>query len=526
MNNAVIADGSTLTIEDVCEVARGKRSVEFPVGADFWKTLERSRAFLESYIAKGFPTYGVTTGFGDSCANQINPEKASRLQNSIVQYHGIGLGKKFSLAEGRAIILCRLNSNVKGGHSAVRPELARHMKALLDRDIIPVIPELGSVGASGDLTPLSYLAAVIMGERDVYYKGKIVPAKEALESEKIAPLALAAKEGLAIMNGTSVMTAIASLAWKNAKKIAAVSDFITAATCEIVGGNEVPFREKVSAIKNHRGQCESASYIYDIVKDSKRVFRYEDLLKKIGAIGNASFQKRDIKIQDRYSIRCAPHVNGVLRDTLSVAKQWIEEEINSANDNPLVDVEKGELYNTGNFYGGHICAACDYLRTALANVSDLADKQAEIIIDGKFNTLTENLIPETKPTDDEAGLRFGFKAAQITMSALRAEIQHFCAPMSIHSSPTEALNQDKVSLGTISARMLRDEADLIFLQYSVHLLAICQAMDVAGPNGFSEKTKRVYGEIRKLSEKVIDDRRLDTDAEKVCAWLLETTIFD
>lgn len=521
----ILADGKSLTIENVCEVALENVQVEFPSDEKFMEILKTSRAFLESYIAKGYPTYGVTTGFGDSCANQIHHERAEKLQRSIVNFHGIGLGKKFSHEEGRAVVFCRLNSDVKDGHSAIRPELAEMLRTLLNKDIIPVIPELGSVGASGDLTPLSYVAAVVMGGREVYYKGKIVPTAEAFATEKIKPLPLAAKEGLAIMNGTSVMTAVATLSWKMAERLSRISDFLTAATAEIVRGNEVPFRRKVSEMKNHAGQIASSEYIYEIVNDSKRVYRYEDLLKEMGTIGDANFEKRHIKIQDRYSIRCAPQINGVLRDTLAFTRNWIEEEINSANDNPLVNVETGELYNTGNFYGGHICAACDYLRVALANISDLADKQAEIIIDGKFNGLTENLIPPTKDTDEEAGLRFGFKACQITMSAIRGEVQHFCAPVSITSAPTEALNQDKVSMGTISARKLRDQIELIYLQFAVHVLAVCQAVDVAGKDGFSGFTQKVYDAVRKISSQVIDDRPLDKDATAVAAWLKETELF-
>ena len=179
----ITIDGEHLTIDGVCAVAYGKSAVSFPEDDAFFETLRRSRTFLEEYIAKGFPTYGVTTGFGDSCGNQINPSRAAELQKSIVRFHGIGLGKKFSHEEGRAVVLCRLNSDVKGGHSAIRVALAEMLKTLLDKDIVPVIPELGSVGASGDLTPLSYVAAVVMGEREAYYKGKIVPAIDALKAE-------------------------------------------------------------------------------------------------------------------------------------------------------------------------------------------------------------------------------------------------------------------------------------------------------------------------------------------------------
>ncbi len=518
--------GKDLTIEDVCDVALRGEEVKLPEDKAFWETIEKSRKFLEDYIATGVPTYGVTTDFGDSCHNQISVEKAGELQRVICTYHGIGLGPKFDHETARAVVLARLNGNVKGGHSAIRPQLARMMVTLLNKDIIPVIPQLGSVGASGDLTPLSYLGAVIMGQREVYYKGKIVPTMEAFKAEGIEPLPIEAKEGLAIMNGTSVMTAVASLAWKKAERLAKISDFLTAVTSEITRGKDTPFVAKVSEIKNHKGQCESAAYVYNIIKDSKRVWRYEDFLNnQIEKLNGKGFVAQTNKIQDRYSIRCAPQITGVYRDTLRFARDLITEELNSANDNPLVDIEAGRLYNTGNFYGGHICAACDYMRTALANIADLSDKQAEVIIDGKFNGLTENLIPFTPADHPRAGLRLGFKAAQITISAIRGEVATYCFPVSLTSAPTEALNQDKVSMGTISARKWAEQIELVFLQFATHLLAAMQAVDLAGKDDFAPFTKKVHDEVRKMSAFVEDDRELDKEATAVAEWLKKTELF-
>ncbi len=523
---AITVKGEDLTIENVWDVAFNNEKINLPEEKEFWDTLAASRKFLEDYIATGVPTYGVTTDFGDSCHNQISVEKAGELQRDICTYHGIGLGPKFDRETGRAVVLARLNGNVKGGHSAIRPELAKMMVTMLNKDIIPVIPQLGSVGASGDLTPLSYLAAAIMGERDVYYKGKIVPAMEAFNAEGIKPLPIEAKEGLALMNGTSVMTAVASIAWKKAERLAKISDFLTAVTSEITKGKDTPFVAKVSEIKNHKGQCESAAYVYDIIKDSKRVFRYEDFLRtQIEKLDGKGFIAQQNKIQDRYSIRCAPQINGVYRDTLRFARDLITEELNSANDNPLVDIEAGRLYNTGNFYGGHICAACDYMRTALANISDLSDKQAEVIIDGKFNGLTENLIPYTPADHPRAGLRLGFKAAQITISAIRGEVMSYCFPISLTSQPTEALNQDKVSMGTISARKFNEQIELVYLQFATHLLAAMQAVDLAGKDDFAPFTKKVHSEVRRMSAFVEDDRVLDKEATAVAQWLKSTELF-
>lgn len=522
--STVIIDGNDLTLEDFYNVVYKNDKIDFPDTEEFKKKINESRDFLENYINKGYPTYGVTTGFGDSCHNQINTKKSADLQRSLINFHGIGLGELFSEIEGRAVTLCRLNSNIKG-FSAIRMELAERMKEYLNIGISPVIPQIGSVGASGDLTPLSYLGASLSGDRRVYYKGEIRDTKDVLKELSIEPLVLQAKEGLAIMNGTSVMTAIAAMTWLRIKKLSDISDFLTGLTAEVMQGKDVPFRARVSEMKNHPGQIESALKIHKTIEDSKRIHKYEELIGKIGSINDSGFKKHDIKIQDRYSIRCAPHINGVLRDTLNFTRNWIENEINSANDNPLIDVQEQALYNTGNFYGGHISCASDYLRIALANVSDLSEKQSEIIIDGKFNNITENLIPHIEDDAYEKGLRHGFKAAQISISAISAEIQFLAGPMSIHSRPTESLNQDKVSMGTISARKMKEMTDLMFLQVSIHLMALCQAMDLTGVDEYSSKSREVYKAVRKISPFLENDRPLDNEAAKVAEFLETSDLF-
>ncbi|MCX8131706.1 MAG: aromatic amino acid ammonia-lyase [Clostridia bacterium] len=518
-------DGSSLTIEDVYQVSVNNLEVALSDDDGFRRKLSESREFLEDYIKRGYPVYGVTTGFGDSCHNQINHKKSEKLQHSLVSFHGIGLGNNFSREVGKASLLVRLNSNIRG-YSAIRPVLAEKMLELINRDIIPVIPELGSVGASGDLTPLSYIAACLMGERKVYYKGMIVSTQEAFEEEGIKPIKLQAKEGLAIMNGTSVMTAISALNWRKAKKLANISDFLTGATIEVIGGNDVPYRKRVSEIKNHIGQIQSAEYIANVISDSRRVHRYEELLERLGTIEHNTYKKTEVKIQDRYSVRCSPQINGVMRDTLHFTKVLVENEINSSNDNPLIDVENEIIYNSGNFYGGHICAANDYLRIALANIADLSDKQVELLVDGKFNNLTENLTPNLAENDENKGLFHAFKAAQITVTALCSEINFISGPVSIHSRPTESLNQDKVSLGTISARKLSEAIDLLYLQYSIHLLAVVQAMDLIGVEQFGSISKKVYHEVRKFSKFVNEDRALDEEVTFIANYLKNSNLFD
>jgi len=525
MSNKIIVNGDALKIKDVYDVSLKNKEVSFPDDLSFKNKINKCRDFLESYIKKGYPVYGVTTGFGDSCHNQISPEKSELLQRSLVNFHGVGFGNFFSEEECRAVTLVRLNSNAKG-YSAVRLEVLELMRDFLNNGIVPVIPELGSVGASGDLTPLSYLAAALMGERKCYYKGQILDAKDGLKKAGLKPVKLQAKEGLALMNGTSVMTAIAALAYVDIEKLANISDFLTGVTVGILNGNDIPYRSKVSEIKNHPGQLESAEKIYKVVEDTKRVHKYEHLLNKIGTIEENQYKKTDFKIQDRYSVRCAPQITGVLRDTLSFSKVWIENELNSANDNPLIDAENNIIYNSGNFYGGHMSCACDYLRIALANISDLSEKQAELIVDGKYNSLTENLIPDLEGSPEKQGLFHGFKAAQISITALCSEIQFLSAPVSIHSRPTEAMNQDKVSLGTISARKLREMVDLLYIQFGIHLAAVLQAIDLIGKNEFNGRVQKVYNELRKIVAFVKEDRPLDNEIRALSKFLKESEIFN
>jgi phenylalanine ammonia-lyase len=518
-------DGNSLKIGDVYQVSFHQKEVALSMEKSFRQKLDDSRTFLEEYIKEGYPIYGVTTGFGDSCHNQINYKKSVVLQRSLVHFHGIGLGDYFSREVGRAVLLVRLNSNIRG-YSAIRPILAEKMLELLNHDIIPVIPQIGSVGASGDLTPLSYVAACLMGERQVYYKGNIVSAKEVLEETGIKPIELQAKEGLAIMNGTSVMTAVSALNWRRVKRLADISDYLTGATVEVIGGNDIPYRKKVSEIKHHKGQINSASMIYRVISDSKRVQKYECLLERLGSIKSDAYKNTEVKIQDRYSLRCSPQINGVVRDTLEFTKTWIENEMNSSNDNPLIDSENQIIYNSGNFYGGHICAVNDYLRIAVANISDLSDKQVELLVDGKFNNLTENLIPDIADNNENKGTLHGFKAAQISVSALCCEICYLSGAVSIHSRPTESLNQDKISLGTISARKLSEVIDLLYLQYAIHLLAVLQAVDLIGADNFGSETKAIYNEVRKFTKAIYEDRPLDEEAKKVSEYLQNTDLFE
>ncbi|MDN0200023.1 aromatic amino acid ammonia-lyase [Streptomyces sp. S.PNR 29] len=506
-------DGYGLRAAEVAAVARSTERPRVTLSADSCHRMAQSRRLKDQLTASGIPIYGVTSGFGDSNTRQISDAKAAELQKNLIRFLGSGVGPAAPDEVVRATMLVRANCLARGA-SGVRPELVRLLIDCLNLDLLPVIPERGSVGASGDLVPLSYLAGLLTGQAQATYQGIRKPADQALVEHGLAPVELVAKEGLALVNGTSFMSGFAVLALRDAAELAFAADLCTALTSQVLRGNPGHFADFLFEHKPHTGVRQSATLVRRLLSGSASFDA--NVERPAPVAGGADFRELDQPIQDRYSIRCAPHVTGTVRDTLEWAEQWITTEINSANDNPLFDVEAGVVRSGGNFYGGHVGLAMDALKTAVAGLGDLLDRQLELTVDEKFNNgLTPNLIPRVAPDDRRAGLHHGFKGMQITASALAAEALKWTMPASSFSRSTEAHNQDKVSMGTIASRDAYAVGGLVRNIAAIHLMALCQAADLRGPDSLSRPTRIAYELVRKYSPHLDGDRPLDTEIELV-----------
>ncbi|QQQ79550.1 aromatic amino acid lyase [Saccharothrix sp. 6-C] len=509
----VVLDGSDLTVDRIAAVARLRVPVGLAPRAE--DRMLASARFKDELVDSGIPLYGVTTGFGDSVTRQVSPAKAAELQRNLVLYHLNGTGPTTAPDVTRATMVIRANCLARGP-SAVRPVVVRTLLALLRHDILPMIPERGSLGASGDLVPLCYLAATLLGEGDVLHDGVVRPAREALAEVGVEPVVLAAKEGLALVNGTAFTAAFAALALHDARELAFVADLATAMACEALRGNASHFHPYLHAAKPHPGQSASAAVIRGLVHGSRLTTDYEDLLVRREPLGDRHFTVLEHSIQDRYSIRCAPHVNGVLRDTLEWAARWVEVEVNSSTDNPLFAAEEGQVHHGGNFYAGHVGQAADSLKVAVANVADLLDRQLALVVDEKFNAgLTPNLISRRPDGDGGLGLHHGFKGMQIACSAITAEALGNAAPSSVFSRSTEAHNQDKVSMATIAARGARTAVALCREVAAIHLLALAQAVDLRGAESASPAVRAAHALLRDHVPFADVDRRMDHDVRVV-----------
>jgi len=494
----IVVTGEKISLDDISNAS----SVELSKTKEFQYRVNKSHDFLVNEIKDGKPIYGVTTGYGESGKNYLLFEEAKILQTNLFRFHGCGVGKNLDEDEAYYMTLIRMISLSKG-YSGISYNLLKRLELLVNERILPVVPEQGSVGASGDLTPLSYLAATIAGEREVYYKGEIRPTIDVYNELGIEPYELQPKEALAIMNGTATMSAIATNSIKKFETIMKAYTSFIAGIFELLQADDTPLLPLVHDVKPFAGQIAVAKEILGKLEGTKlthsREERYEDF-----------FNNDTLNIQDRYSIRCTPQVLGVVLDNLSISKNWVETEINAVNDNPVIDGENKKIYTTGNFYGGYVAHAMDTLRISVANVADLLDKQFAILVDHKYNRgLGENLKLSDK------NYYHGFKAMQITLSSLSADVMMNIMPASVFSRPTESMNQDKVSMGTTAAIHFKNQLPNLENMLAIAMIGLAQAVDIRKKKGISPHLEKVYNVLREEVEPLVEDRRMDVDIEKV-----------
>ncbi len=499
---------SEIDLDGIYAVAKGEARVSLSSSAVFVRKIERSRKQLMNALENGVPVYGVTTGFGKSCSKRLSMKTALDNGNHLLSFHGCGTGEPFSVEETRAALLCRLLCLARG-YSGVSMELLKQMAAFLNHGITPVVPCEGSVGASGDLTPMSYIAACLNGEREVYYKGRRMTAAAALKDAGLKPYKFKPKEPISLVNGTSVMTGVAVIAAVRARRIADAAVCATALSIHALRGKAHHFHPTIFNAKPHAGQAEIAAKLRRLLQSN----------------GAAALLEADTPetLQDPYSIRCAPHMLGVLIDSLQWIGEWVRTEANSANDNPLLEPRTGEVLTTGNFYGGHIAFAMDALKMALASAADMCDRQVAILVNSHVN---RGLPADLVLVQDERRLfNHGFKALSISSSALAAEALKLTMPAGSFSRSTESHNQDKVSMGTIAARDAARVCELVERTISIHLLAAAQGCDARQDIDSRPELLSVYKTVRNLSPAVLEDRPLDSDINRIAGVIANTDLF-
>lgn len=504
--------GDRLTLDDVAAVARERCTAGLTSNPDVRRRIFAGHALLEEKLARGEIIYGVNTGFGGNVRFLIPQEDLTFHQENLFRFLTCGVGQPLPDDAVRAAMLLRANALAKG-LSGVRMEVIERMLDLLNHGITPVVPRYGSVGASGDLIPSAYISRVLLGQGEVLYRGRRVPAGEALLSAKVEPLKLQAKEGLALINGTTVMTGIGALVIHDGIYLISLGLAGVSLAIEALRGTDDPFSETIHKAKNHPGQIEAAEFCRKLLDQSRYVRNLNDIREKVGQARESAERKAlhtDEAIQTPYSLRCIPQGIGPLLDALGGHRLTMEREMNSANDNPLIDPSEGRVYHTGNFYGGHVARALDSWKIDLATMANWLHAIMAMLVDERFsNGLPPNLSPQP-------GLSSGFKGMQLCLTSLVCALRHLANPSMIHSLPTEQSNQDMVSLGTHSALTAMEMTTMLTDATAILIIALCQAIDLrGGGENLGTGNKAIFAKVRSEVSFLDKDRPLDRDIARV-----------
>jgi histidine ammonia-lyase len=482
---SVLLDVDGLTIEALTAVARqGATACLSPAAA---QRISEGRALVDRWVAEERRIYGVTTGFGALSDVAISPKDVRQLQENILMSHAAGVGAPLDPETVRAVMTLRVKEFARG-HSGIRLATALFILEMLKKGIVPVVPEKGSVGASGDLAPLAHLALVMLGRGEAFYEGHRMPGGKALSVCGLKPLQLEAAEGLALVNGTQVMTAIGALAVFDAERLAKLIDLAAAMSLEVLMGSRMEFNPRIHQVRPHNGQILSAANMERITRNSEIISSHRDCSR----------------IQDAYTLRCSPQVHGATKDAIAYCRRVVETEMNSSTGNPLIFADSDEFLLGGNFHGQPVALAMDFLGIAIAELADISERRIERLVNPKLSGLPAFLV-------SDGGLNSGFMIAQYTAAALVSENKVLAHPASVDSIPTSANKEDHVSMGTIAARKCREILANTVNVIAIELLCAAQALDLFTNMKAGEGTCAAYQVIRQAIPHLDADRFLSAD---------------
>ncbi|MFQ5548200.1 MAG: histidine ammonia-lyase [Woeseia sp.] len=509
-NPTIIPDGESLTVDSLSEAARDPAN-RIELTPEIRERVIASRKLLEEFVESGRVIYGVTTSVGGFVNWLVPPAHAEETQNNIMRSVQTNCGPCLDDHYVRAAMLARINS-LGRGYSAISMENLDKFVAMYNRGVLPCIPEKGSLGASGDLGPLACIGLVGTGQWRAKYDGEIMPGAEALKKADIEPMRLSYKEGLALINGTSVMTAVAACLVAECKSLIKAHTLASCMSLEVQKAKIMPFHPAAHRQKPHAGQGRIAECIYKTLADSKMIVQDAEMEQWLRKLASEEPCGLDEQIEDAYSIRATPQVMGPVLDTTLFVQQTVETEINSSNDNPLVVVEDGDAVHNANFHGQYIANAMDQLAIVLVNMCNLSDRRNNRLLHPKLNG---NLPPFL--VKEDAGVRMGLMGGQFLATSLTAEIRQMCVPMSIQTLPSTGDFQDHVSFGLVAARRTRDILDNARHILAYELICTCQAADLRGVDQLSSATRKLYDMVRETVPYLDHDEPLTDHIETIAA---------
>ncbi len=483
---AVAVDGHPKTIQEIARVALDREQVEIP--RDAWDKMQASRQIIEDIISENNRVYGINTGFGKFADVAISIENIRKLQTNLVLSHAVGVGEPFSEPEVRAAMFLRANALAKG-MSGIRPEVVETICSLLNKNVVPYVPRKGSVGASGDLAPLSHISLVLLGKGHAFYEGKLLSGQDALSRAGIAPVRLEAKEGLALTNGIQMTAAVLALAVHQGYTLAKAADVIASLTGQALRVVRDAFEPWITSLRPHTGAADVAHNLRVLLEGSRL----------------ATFSG-EVRVQDPYVLRCIPQVHGAVRQALDHVASVVETESGSATDNPLV-LPDGRVVSGGNFHGQPLAVAGDYLGLALCSFGNMSERRIARLMDGNKTGLPSFLT-------EHGGLNSGFMIMQYTAASLASECKVLAHPASVDTIPTSADQEDHVSMSTTAARKAREICDNVAYILAIEYLAACQGVEFRGPELLSKAGRAAYELLRSRVPALKQDREMQGDIEQ------------